>query len=181
MNGSPIANPLKLGFDMSGWLSKVVETGKSDADTKGSHLRANSIVVRTASTSSAGNGPSHQRTNSQASVAGPSHSRTNSATNRSAQGFVPTRNGGLSQSHASSQQSEPHTPSPPPSPGVSSLPLAAVVAVPTADGHLLEFDPFQTSPGEIDALEDISESAKQQAKDDMRRLVTQAMERWKIA
>lgn len=59
-------------------------------------------------------------------------------------------------------------------------PVAALVSVPTADGHLLEFDPFRTSPGEIDALEGITNSAKKKAKEDMRSLVKQAVERWRI-
>ena len=44
----------------------------------------------------------------------------------------------------------------------------------------LEFNPFETTPGEIDALEGISEAAKKQAKEDIARLVMQAVERWKI-
>ncbi|KAI0087817.1 hypothetical protein BDY19DRAFT_985904 [Irpex rosettiformis] len=59
-------------------------------------------------------------------------------------------------------------------------PVAALVSVPTADGHLLEFDPFRTSPGEIDALEGITNSAKKKAKEDMRSLVKEAVERWRI-
>lgn len=191
INGSPLANPLKLGLDLNGWLSKVVETG-SKGDSSNDHHRTNSIVVRTTSTSSSvdASGPSYQRTNSQTSVFGPSqgaqstsHSRTNSASNlngRPNHSFVPTRSGTSSQS--ASQPTEPRTSSPSPSPRLPSLsiPLTALVAVSTADGHLLEFDPFQTSPGEIDAL-DISDSAKQQTKEDMRKLVAQAMDRWKIS
>ncbi|KIP10248.1 hypothetical protein PHLGIDRAFT_11472 [Phlebiopsis gigantea 11061_1 CR5-6] len=187
VNGSPLANPLRLGLDLSGWLSKVVETGfREDSNTSG-HNRPNSIIVRTASSSESTTGaPSHQRTTSQAGIAGPSqsttHSRTNSASNlngRINHAFVPTRSGTTSQ--PASQPTQPSTPSPSTSPRIASLPLhlAALVAVPTADGHLLEFDPFQTSPGEIDAL-DISDNAKQQAKDDMRKLVAHAMDRWKI-
>lgn len=60
------------------------------------------------------------------------------------------------------------------------MPMAALVSVPTADGHLLEFDPFHTTPAEIDALEGISSSAKRKAKEDMRSLVKEAVERWRI-
>jgi hypothetical protein len=171
VNGSPLANPLKAGLDLTGWLSRVVETGKLDSELPAGHCRTNSIVVRTATTTA-------QQANSDAA---PSHSRTNSASTRPNQGFVPTR-GGASSSSSRSQDPPASQPSPPPSPtSPSPSPaLAALVAVPTADGHLLEFDPFQTSPGEIDALEDISADAKKQAKEDMRRLVLQAMERWKV-
>ncbi|KAF7978494.1 hypothetical protein HWV62_45641 [Athelia sp. TMB] len=56
----------------------------------------------------------------------------------------------------------------------------ALVTIPTKDGHLLEFDPLQTSPGTLDALEGITDSAKKQAKEDMARLVQTAMAKWKI-
>lgn len=168
LNGSPLANPLRFGLDLSGWLSKVVEAG-ADGDEQKERQRSNSIIVRTANL---------DRPASQASTAqSTSHSRPNSATSiRPNHSFVPARGG-------QPPQSQSHSSSPPPSPKTPLMPLAlaAVVAVPTADGHLLEFDPFQTSPDEIDALQDISDSAKQQAKGDMRRLVAQAMERWKIA
>lgn len=195
VNGSPLANPLRLGFDLSGWIDRV-EGGKSDDGTaKGSgHSRMNSIIVRSASSSSTNAvdkpGASHQRTNSQSSTgqgSQPAHSRSNSRTDvngRHVHTFMPHRNGFPSSNsqQTSTQPTQPNTPSQTPSLLPSPLPLsfAALVAVPTADGHWLEFDPFQTSPREIDALEDISDDAKTQAKEDMRRLVVQAMERWKI-
>ncbi|GJE88272.1 Nbl1/borealin N terminal domain-containing protein [Phanerochaete sordida] len=155
VNGSPLANPLKFGFDLSGWLTKVVDTGKDDDAPKGHH--PNSIIVRTAS---------QDRPASQASHG--THSRANSAAStRQNHNFVPARG----RQGASSSQS--------PAPDGPLLP-AAVVAVPTLDGHVLQFDPFLTSPDQIDAIPDISDDAKQQAKGDMRRLVAQAMERWKI-
>lgn len=154
VNGSPLANPLKFGFDLSGWLSKVVETGKDEDGSQG-HQYSNSIIVRTASQDRPG---SHSRTDSNASSR-PNHT------------FVPARGG---QGTSASQPTRSQSPSGPPGP-------AAVVAVPTVDGHVLQFDPFQTSPDEIDAIPDISDDAKQQAKDDMRKLVAQAIERWKIA
>ncbi|XP_006462722.1 hypothetical protein AGABI2DRAFT_207297 [Agaricus bisporus var. bisporus H97] len=58
--------------------------------------------------------------------------------------------------------------------------LSALVAIPTKDGHMLEFDPLQASPGSIDALDGITESAKKQAKQEMSRLVQTAVDKWKI-
>jgi hypothetical protein len=60
-------------------------------------------------------------------------------------------------------------------------PLAsAMVTVPLADGQLLEFDPLQASPGALDALEGITDSAKKHARDEMVKLVEAAVQRWKI-
>lgn len=54
------------------------------------------------------------------------------------------------------------------------------VTISTKDGHLLEFDPLQTSPAALEALEGITSSAKKQAREDMGRLVRAASEKWKI-
>lgn len=83
-----------------------------------------------------------------------------------------------SHSQASTRPSSSHALAPPPATPARS---AAMVAIPTKDGHLLEFDPLQTSPGAIDALGDISESAKKQAKGDVTRLVRAAMEKWTVS
>jgi hypothetical protein len=53
--------------------------------------------------------------------------------------------------------------------------MAARVAFPTRDGHLLEFDLLLTSPGALDKLEGITDSAKKQAKEDMSKLVQAAV------
>ena len=58
--------------------------------------------------------------------------------------------------------------------------FSALVAIPTKDGHLLEFDPLQTSPGALSALEGITDSAKKQARVEMGRLVQAAVDKWKI-
>jgi len=58
--------------------------------------------------------------------------------------------------------------------------VATRVAMPTRDGHLLEFDPLLTSPGTLDRLEGITDSAKKQAKEDMSRLVKTAVAKWNI-
>ena len=66
----------------------------------------------------------------------------------------------------------------PPLPHLRSF--SALVAIPTKDGHLLEFDPLQTSPGALSALEGITDSAKKQARVEMSRLVQAAVDKWKI-
>ena len=58
--------------------------------------------------------------------------------------------------------------------------FSALVAIPTKDGHLLEFDPLQTSPGALDALEGITDSAKKHARAEMGRLMQAAVDKWKI-
>ncbi|OJT02038.1 hypothetical protein TRAPUB_7454 [Trametes pubescens] len=45
------------------------------------------------------------------------------------------------------------------------------------EGHVLEFNPLQTTPEERDALEGITDSAKKQAKEDMARLIQITMQR----
>jgi hypothetical protein len=55
-----------------------------------------------------------------------------------------------------------------------------LLSIPTKDGHLLEFDPLQTSPGALDALDGITASAKKQAKEDVGRLVQAAVDKWKV-
>lgn len=57
---------------------------------------------------------------------------------------------------------------------------SAVVMLPTASGEVLELDPLQASPGAVDALEGISDSAKKMAKEEMVRFVTEAVARWKV-
>ncbi|KAJ7784627.1 hypothetical protein B0H16DRAFT_1658134 [Mycena metata] len=54
------------------------------------------------------------------------------------------------------------------------------ITLSTTDGHVLAFDALQTSPGEIDALEGISDSAKKQAREEMRLLVRAAVDKWTI-
>lgn len=54
------------------------------------------------------------------------------------------------------------------------------VSISTKDGHILEFDPLQTSPKALDALEGITDSAKKQAREEMGRLVEAAVDKWKI-
>ena len=157
VNGSPLANPYQLGFsfNFADWLADKDDGGDEGSSSGHDRKRTNSILIRSLS------GPSHPSNHTRAEsqttntfLTSSDHSRTNS--NQS--GFVPVR------------KTPPRTHPRP----------AAIVAVPTKDGHILEFDPLQTSPEEIDALEGITEGAKKQAKEDIARLVLKAVERWKM-
>ncbi|KAG9310630.1 hypothetical protein JVU11DRAFT_9198 [Chiua virens] len=57
---------------------------------------------------------------------------------------------------------------------------SALVSIPTKDGHLLEFDPLMTSPRTLDKLVGITDTAKKQAKDEIARLVKEAVREWAI-
>lgn len=119
----------------------------------------------------------HSRTNSQASLisstqpSSTTHTRTNSdATNSSP-----------SQSQSTQLNSDPDdTTIPPYAESLGTLTRSYSVTISTKDGHLLEFDPLQTSPRALDALEGITASAKKQARQEMGRLVQAAVEKWKI-
>ena len=184
VNGSPLANPLQLG--LNGYLKTVTGSdGDGPGDTDGSDTegprypntlqtlkKKSSIIIRSTSASSLHvSQGGHSRTNSQSSLAQsqasrPGHSRNASRTDTN--GFVPNRN-----NHPPNGEVAPE-----PAPLLS---LSAFVSVPTKDGHVLEFDPLRTSPEEIDALEGITEGAKQQAKEDLARMIQAAMDRWKIS
>lgn len=169
INGSPLANPFELGLT---WLADDPPLREADEGNKGfrpvskSQSRSNSnIVIRrdpshtsliASSTSQTTNG-TRSRTNSQSDLAPSSsymasHSRPNSRNDKSLSYFPSSSSGGFS----------------------------ARVAVPTKDGHLLEFDPLQTSPSALDKLEGITDSAKKQAKDDMSKLMKAAVAKWNI-
>jgi hypothetical protein len=55
-----------------------------------------------------------------------------------------------------------------------------MVLLPTANGEVLEIDPLLASPGAVDALEGITDSAKKMAKEEMVRFVTEAVARWNV-
>ena len=165
MNGSPIANPYGLGME---WFA---EGGDHDDDGEqetiredGKRKRANSIIVR--------RDPSFSLQAAPFPNGKGLHSRAKSQSNLLS-----------SQSATSSQHPQPKhhpkTPQAPPRLGNWGF-GTALITIPTKDGHLLEFDPLQTSPGAFDALEGISDSAKKHAKEDMGRLVQGALSKWKI-
>ncbi|KAI6038638.1 hypothetical protein EDC04DRAFT_1929132 [Pisolithus marmoratus] len=60
------------------------------------------------------------------------------------------------------------------------LPVQALVLLRTKDGHLLEFSPFDTSPNVLDALAGITDNAKIQPREEVARLVKEAMRKWAV-
>lgn len=170
MNGSPIANPYQL--DLKNWFKAIAE------EPEGEHLRSaaaggagktlkkqRSIIIRSGSTSSLGVASqhgTHSRSASQASTLVGAHSPTD-------QQFGKDQLKGNTVEKVSLED---------PFVGPS---FSALVSVQTKDGHVLEFNPLQTSPEELDALEGISDSAKKQAKEDMARMIQATFERWRIS
>ncbi|KAI0755131.1 hypothetical protein C8Q80DRAFT_1216870 [Daedaleopsis nitida] len=172
MNGSPLANPYQL--DLNNWFKAVAEADPDVPDSKrlgvpaaGKTLKKQpSIIIRSASGSSH-LGTSdvfgvHSRSTSQASTLVSSQSTDSHPDLRKVKTVVDRISPSLDDPFA----------------GPS---FHALVSVQTRDGHVLEFDPLQTSPEELDALEGITDSAKQQAKEDMARLIQVAVERWKLS
>ncbi|KAG2140263.1 uncharacterized protein EDB93DRAFT_1162341 [Suillus bovinus] len=172
LNGSPLANPYKLGLDW--FVTEEEDEGIHDMDVKvkgkgketqvnmqgeGKTLRrVNSIVIRRDPSVSLVPSSSTQTTFSQ------THSQADSQTQNH------NRTHALLAHGSSSLSSLP-----------SSSSARAVVAISTSDGHVLEFDPLQTSPRALDALVGITDSAKKQAREDMGRLVQAAVSKWSIA
>lgn len=170
VNGSPLANPYEFGM---GWFKGGDPKPSIGVPAERTLRKANSIIVRRDTSGSS----FHSRTDSQASLftsatSSSSHSRTSSESvhDHQASHFSNKPPAGLP--HAVFDNLT--TPKP-----TRSLP-SATVAINTKDGHVLEIDPLQASPGTIDALEGITDSAKKQARDDMVRLVQAAVDKWKI-
>jgi hypothetical protein len=158
LNGSPLANPYELGLE---WLAEedTGEGGGKDVPARPMLRRtASNIIIRrdpssvVASASDTSNGLNHH------------HRVERSRSNSNLQ----------SQPQLVQSRSDSHPV------GSSTASMAARVAVPTRDGHLLEFDPLLTSPGALDKLEGITDSAKKQAKDDMSKLVQAAVAKWTV-
>jgi len=197
INGSPLANPYEFGL---GWFRGVemaqMETEGEESQEEPGHQNGyaggrtlkrskSSIIIRrdpSVALPPTSNG-FHSRTDSQASfytassqATSSSHSRENSRTNEP----TPYQPQGPLDSFRfpSTRSNNPEaTPRPLPQHARS---FSALVAIPTKDGHLLEFDPLQTSPGALDALEGISDSAKKQAKAEMGRLIQATVDKWQI-
>ncbi|KAF5338931.1 hypothetical protein D9611_008748 [Ephemerocybe angulata] len=182
VNGSPLANPYQFGL---GWF-KGVEQASEDAEdeedtdqpstSRGLKRSKSSIVIRRDPSSTL-----HSRQASQASLFTSTSQSTSSHTRDPSQATRPAQQSGLNSAF--------RFPPPPPPSGNDTTPrqtskhtrsFSAMVAIPTKDGHLLEFDPLQTSPGALDALEGITASAKKQARIEMGRLVQAAVDKWKI-
>ncbi|KAF9651562.1 hypothetical protein BDM02DRAFT_3184322 [Thelephora ganbajun] len=60
------------------------------------------------------------------------------------------------------------------------FPAQVQVTVPTVDGFFLEFNPLLVSPSALSELEGITEDAKKQAREEMVRLVKEAVSKWTI-
>lgn len=167
VNGSPLANPYQL--DLKDWFKAVAEGNPDVLDSKrlgvpgaGKTLKKQrSIIVRSASGSSllgtSDSHGAHSRSASQASTLVGSESQTDVRSTVS--------------QRISSPSDDPF----------AAPTFSALVSVHTRDGHVLEFNPLQTSPEELDALEGITDSAKKQAKEDMARLIQVTVERWKLS
>ncbi|KAJ3573213.1 hypothetical protein NP233_g2577 [Leucocoprinus birnbaumii] len=186
MNGSPLANPYQFGM---GWFkqaeAEAEESQHSQSSLPGTSINGkppsnkrpkNSIVIRrdpSIAFPSTLNG--HSRANSQSGF----HTATSSQTPHSRN---PPQNNTL---YPTARYPSTHPLYVPPEeyqtpkPSISRS-FSALVSIPTKDGQVLEFDPLQTSPGSIDALDSITTSAKKQAKVEMGRLVQAAVDKWKI-
>ena len=168
INGSPLANPYEIGLE---WLAAEDDTVDAGAGTgartgtgqgdgaSGARMAlrrtASSIVIRrdpssTAATSNTSNGQAGLP-RSNSQPQGQGHSRSDSRS---------VASNGIAASNSGH--------------------MAARVAVPTRDGHLLEFDPLLTSPGALDKLVGITDSAKKQAKEDVSKLVQVAVAKWNV-
>ncbi|KIY70270.1 hypothetical protein CYLTODRAFT_488200 [Cylindrobasidium torrendii FP15055 ss-10] len=154
INGSPLANPFQFGTH---WAA-------INGEPHHGHARTQSNITISRDPPPAG---SSSRTASQ------TMSRTSSDTSESQ-----TQPDTPPQLRSSSQPLPGHlyaTPQP--------LTRSYSVTVPTKDGRFVEFDPFQTSPSQLDEMHDLSFSAKKQVRERMReemgRLVA-AGEKWKL-
>ncbi|PVG00246.1 hypothetical protein CPB86DRAFT_782836 [Serendipita vermifera] len=62
---------------------------------------------------------------------------------------------------------------------VSSGSSAAVITVSTQHGQTIQFDPLTASPGALDRMPDLTDSAKKQVRDDTARII-QALGKWRL-
>lgn len=184
LNGSPIANPYHIwqGNDDGGRgtlrRTKSTITVQRDPSSLVAAGVGSEIHSRTTSQSS----QVHQYSSSSSFDGGTAvqpthpalqhHAQSHHAHTKSQTQFLQFKFPQLSESQATESTRRPlaHTRS------QSTLP----VTLSTKDGHLLAFDALQTSPGAIDALEGISNSAKKQAREEMRVLVQAAVDKWTI-
>ncbi|TFK70359.1 hypothetical protein BDN72DRAFT_795291 [Pluteus cervinus] len=178
VNGSPIANPFDLGMK---WF-KTVALGESDQEEETQPVDQPVAPKRTGSDIIVRRDPSvafgglHSRTNSQGSLFSSSSQPATQSSQSSAFSHLQPRYPSTAQPQPTNGKPlDPQTPKP-----KLTRSFSALVAIPTKDGHLLEFDPLQTSPSALDALEGITNSAKKQARVEMGRLIQAAVDKWKI-
>ena len=198
INGSPLANPYQ--FDI-GWFGGGLDVPTDAEDSQpGSQslkrVKSNILIRRDASVlvPSNSNGSADSQTDSQVSnhtepsesqSSSSTHSHENSQLHSHSQPHpVQSQPGHATQlpsSHSQPMSGTSHiNPLTPRHRRTHTRSFSALVAIPTKDGHLLEFDPLQTSPRALDALEGISDSAKKQARAEMGRLVQAAVDKWKV-
>jgi hypothetical protein len=190
VNGSPLANPYEFGL---GWFKGIEAQMEEDlpdtqlpgqtAGVRSLKRSKSSIVIRRDPPVAypANADASHSRTDSQLSfytassrTTSSTHSRENSQLSQLP--APPTTNLGAFRFPSSRpMNSSDSTPRP-----IHTRSYSALVAIPTKDGHVLEFDPLQTSPGSLDALEGISDSAKKHARVEMGKLIQATVDKWKI-
>lgn len=188
VNGSPLANPYEFGL---GWFkgiemqSKEEKNGPDSQDfgLQGHHTlkrSKSSIVIRRdpSVTFSSDSSTTHSRTDSQLSFYTAS-SQTVSSTDSRQHSHIPQQPPPQLGSFQFPPSIDNNDSTPRPNP-THTRSFSALVAIPTKDGHVLEFDPLQTSPGTLDALEGISNSAKKQARVEMGRLIQATVDKWKI-
>lgn len=182
VNGSPLANPFEFGMR---WVKGA--NGNAEETAPGANKPA---LKRTKSNITISRDPSfntnrlHSRARSQSSLRPSSFQPSSTALSQTnSDATLP-----LSQLSPSHNLFTPTRSQPTPFPKDSDPPPLQLptstrsysVTISTKDGHLLEFDPLQASPGSLDALEGISSSAKKQAREEMGRLVQAAVDKWKI-
>lgn len=198
INGSPLANP---------WSTRSTQDGgdeEGEGPVRTLQRSKSSIIVRRDPSvqpdswslfpsSQPPESATHSRTNSQSSQASSSQLFTSNSQSYSQSTFTfPNHSQPLPTSHSHSQtprfpsNSQPlpiahsHSGPFPQTPRHPSVPKARI-ALPTKDGHFLDFDALEASPGELDRLEGISDSAKKEAREEIQRLVWEAGVRWRIA
>ena len=169
INGSPLTNPYELGLEwlVEGDPEEEGEGGRGAGGGGGTDVPARMTLRRTASNiiirhdpSSFGVASAKNTSNTLNNNQAVEHPRSNSNSQSQTQPQLVRSRSFASNSGGSH--------------------MAARVAFPTRDGHLLEFDPLLTSPGALDKLEGITDSAKKQAKEDMSKLVQAAVAKWTV-
>ncbi|KDN51873.1 hypothetical protein RSAG8_00424, partial [Rhizoctonia solani AG-8 WAC10335] len=176
VNGSPLANPLDPDYDVAQDDQLEVGGGKAVRSSKPklNHLSKDGSSIRIR--------PKNSRSAASFAIRYPSASSTSTLVSYD----IPSS----SSSTLNSQHSAKQLPS---APSTSQLQLdaprtpsgirrtaSALVMLPTANGEVLELDPLVASPGAVDALEGISDSAKKMAKEEMVRFVTEAVAKWNV-
>lgn len=184
VNGSPLANPYDFGLGWFKGIEMVQMEAKGDDDSQRDgrmpKRTKSSIVIRRDPSMAFSQSGLISRTDSQASfhtapqAASPSHSREDSQHQT-----VPAQPEGLGAFRFPAPASN-NNEATPRATNIHACSFSAMVAIPTKDGQFLEFDPLQTSPGALDALEGISNSAKKQAKVEMGRLIQATVDKWRI-